>query len=165
MNRIAIFNPEHDMALANGDRHFIAPRNIREMGRDLAPLLEFVEGGDLLVWGWDNVIKSHLLRMGVAANLLPSDDALTALRQRSGRASAHHLLTAFLAVHSKGTYAGESILVHNLNYFSHNLGKISPNSLVAIFYKFLDFLKRSLWPVGRITHLYLMPRNIDQLLS
>ena len=115
MNRIAIFNPEHDLALANGDRHFIAPQNIREMGRDLASLLEFVKGDDLLVWGWDHVIKNHLLSMCVAANLLPSDDALTALRQRSGRASAHHLLTAFLAVHSMGTYAGESILVHNLD--------------------------------------------------
>ena len=115
MGRIAIFNPEHDMALANGDRHFIAPQNIREMGRDLAPLLDFVEGDDLLVWGWDYAIKSHLLRMGVAAERLPSDEALTTLRQRSGRASGHHLLAAFLSAHSMGTYAGESILVHDID--------------------------------------------------
>ena len=115
MGRIAIFNPEHDMALANGDRHFIAPQNIREMGRDLAPLLDFVEGDDLLMWGWDYAIKSHLLRMGVAAERLPSDEALTTLRQRSGRASGHHLLAAFLSAHSMGTYAGESILVHDID--------------------------------------------------
>jgi hypothetical protein len=114
MKRIAIFNPEHDMALANGDSHFIAPRNIREMGNDLAPLLEFVEGDNLLVWGWDYAIKNHLLRMGIAAERLPSDEALTTLRQRSGRASAHHLLTAFHAAHPTGSYAGESILVQNI---------------------------------------------------
>ena len=115
MNRIALFNPEHDMALANGDRHFIAPRNIREMGRDLAPLLELIEGDNLLVWGWDYAVKNYLLRMGVAANLLPSEKALTALRQRSGRASAHHLLTAFHAAHPTGPYVGESILVHDID--------------------------------------------------
>ena len=102
------------MALANGDRHFIAPRNIREMGRDLAPLLDFIEGDDLLVWGWDYAIKNHLLRLGVAAKLLPSDEAITALRQRSGRASAHHLLAAFHAAHPTGPYTGESILVHDI---------------------------------------------------
>ena len=115
MNRIAIFNPEHDMALANGDRHFIAPRNIREMGRDLAPLLELIEGNNLLVWGWDYAVKNDLFRMGIAANLLPTDEALTALRQRSGRASAHHLLAAFHAAHPIESYAGESILVHNID--------------------------------------------------
>ena len=114
MNPIKVFNPEHDMALANGDRHFIAPRNIREMSHDLSPLLAFVEGDDLLVWGWDHAIKSHLLRMGIDADLLPSDEALTALRQRSGRATAHHLLAAFRAAHPTDPYIGESTIVRNI---------------------------------------------------
>ena len=115
MNPIKVFNPEHDMALANGDRHFIAPRNIREMSHDLSPLLAFVEGDDLLVWGWDHAIKSHLLRMGIAADLLPSDKALTALRQRSGRATAHHMLAAFHSAHPTGPYIGESTIVRNID--------------------------------------------------
>ncbi len=110
-----VFNPEHDMALANGDKHFIAPRNIREMAHDLAPLLEFVEEDGVLVWGWDHAIKSQLLRMGVAAETLPTDGALTALRQCSERASAHRLLHAFHADHPDGPYIGESILAHSLN--------------------------------------------------
>ena len=110
-----VFNPEHDMALANGDKHFIAPRNIREMAHDLAPLLEFVEEDGVLVWGWDHAIKSQLLRMGVAAETLPTDGALTALRQCSERASAHRLLHAFHADHPDGPYIGESILAHSLD--------------------------------------------------
>ncbi len=115
MNSIKVFNPEHDMALANGDRHFIAPRNIREMACDLAPLLEFIEGDEILVWGWDHAIKARLLRMGIAEGELPTDAALTALRACSERQSAHHLLRAFHADHPEGPYIGESILAHSLD--------------------------------------------------
>ena len=115
MNRIAIFNPEHDMALANGDRHFIAPRNIREMARDLAPLLEIIPSDEVLVWGWDHAIKSQLLRMGIAAEALPTDAALTALRKCSERQSAHHLLRAFHTDHPNGPYMGESIIAHGID--------------------------------------------------
>ena len=115
MNNIKVFNPEHDMALANGDRHFIAPRNIREMARDLTPLLEVMDDEDIMVWGWDHAIKSHLLRMGIASDMLPTDEALTKLRTCSERQSAHHLLRAFHADHPDGPYTGESILAHNID--------------------------------------------------
>ena len=39
MKRFFFFNPEHDLALNNGDSHFIAPKNIREMANDLDPLI------------------------------------------------------------------------------------------------------------------------------
>ena len=114
MNSIKVFNPEHDMALANGDRHFIAPRNIREMACDLAPLMEFIEGDEILVWGWDHAIKTRLLRMGIAEERLPTDAALMVLRACSERQSAHQLLRAFHADHPEGPYIGESILAHAL---------------------------------------------------
>ena len=114
MNRFIAFNPEHDMALANGDRNFIAPKNIREMARDLAPLMDVMNGDDIMVWGWDYAIKSHLLRMGIAENQLPTDVALTALRKCSERQAAHHLLRAFHIDHPKGPYIGESTLARNI---------------------------------------------------
>ena len=115
MNSIKVFNPEHDMALANGDRHFIAPRNIREMACDLAPLMEFIEGDEILVWGWDYAIKTRLLRMGIAEERLPTDATLTALRACSERQSAHQLLRTFHADYPEGPYIGESILAHSLD--------------------------------------------------
>ena len=114
MNSIKVFNPEHDMALANGDRHFIAPRNIREMARDLAPLLDIVSGDGITVWGWDHAIKTNLRRMGIDAAMLPTDTALTALRTCSERKAAHHLLRAFHADHPHGPYTGESLIAHNI---------------------------------------------------
>ena len=115
MNPTKVFNPEHDMALSNGDRHFIAPQNIRDMARDLASLMDYVESEGPLVWGWDHAIKTRLLRMGVAEEELPTDAALTALRACSERQSAHHLLRTFHADHPEGPYIGESILAHSLD--------------------------------------------------
>ena len=115
MNRVTVFNPEHDLALANGDKHFIAPKNIREMAKDLTPLLEVMDDEDIMVWGWDHAIKSHLLRMGIASDMLPTDEALTKLRTCSERQSAHHLLRAFHADHPDGPYTGESILAHSID--------------------------------------------------
>ena len=115
MNRVTVFNPEHDLALANGDKHFIAPKNIREMAKDLTPLLEVMDDEDIMVWGWDHSIKSHLLRMGIASDMLPTDEALTKLRTCSERQSAHHLLRAFHADHPDGLYTGESILAHSID--------------------------------------------------
>ena len=112
MKHFRVFNPEHDMALANGDRHFIAPRNIREMARDLAPLLEIVDSDGIMVWGWDYAVKTQLLRMGVTEGELPTDGVLTALRVCSERQSAHRLLRAFHADHPDGpSLARASLLI------------------------------------------------------
>ena len=114
MNRVSLFNPEHDMALANGSRYFIAPKNIREMACDLAPLLDVIDGDGVLVWGWDSAVKRHLLGMGIAEESLPTDTALAALRRCSERRSAHHLLCAFHADHPDGPYAGTSIIARDM---------------------------------------------------
>ena len=113
MKRFAVFNPEHDLALSNGDKHFIAPRNIREMGHDLAPLMEFIEGDEILVWGWDHAIKEELRRRGIPTDSLPSDIALAALRTHSERKTAHQLLSDFRTTHTNNLYTGESnIILH-----------------------------------------------------
>ena len=114
MKQIKVFNPEHDLALANGNRHFIAPRNIREMACDLAPLLDVMDD-EFMVWGWDGAVKERLHRMGIADSLLPTDEALLALRACSERQSAHRLLQDFHADYPEGPYAGESIMAHDMD--------------------------------------------------
>ena len=49
-----IFNPEHDLALANNDNHFVAPHVARQMRSDLSylPVLWAEEGDIILV---DNI--------------------------------------------------------------------------------------------------------------
>ena len=122
MKPLFIFNPEHDLALANGDCHYIPPKNIREMAHDLSPLMELAlsptedENGSegkstLQPWGWDFAIVERFKKMGISAEELPSEAALTALCKRSERATAHHLLRVFREEHPDDAYVGESVLL------------------------------------------------------
>jgi len=117
MKRIDLFNPEHDLALANGDRHFIAPANIRAMAHDLALLMQEVRGlgdGRPFPWGWDSTVVERFKKMGVPSALLPSATSVGALRQRSERGTAHLLLDAFKQNHTDNIYIGESRMIRSV---------------------------------------------------
>lgn len=111
MKRFAVFNPEHDLALANGDVHYLAPHNIREMAHDLAPLMDYLEWDT--PWGWDAAIVSHLHKSGIPRKELPTDAMLAALRTRSERITAHHLLQQMLPLSEQLT--GESYVCRSLD--------------------------------------------------
>lgn len=130
MKRIYLFNPEHDLALANGDRHFIAPANIRAMAHDLALLIQEVHGPDdgrPFPWGWDSTVVERLKKMGVPTALLPSSTAVGALRQRSERGTAHLLLGAFKQDHTDDIYIGESRMmrsVEDIAFYAEQYGHV-----------------------------------------
>lgn len=111
MKRFAVFNPEHDLALANGDAHYLAPRNIREMAHDLAPLMDYLAWDT--PWGWDAAVVSHLHKSGIPRQELPTDTMLAALRTRSERITAHHLLQQMLPLSAHLT--GESYVCRSLD--------------------------------------------------
>lgn len=111
MKRFAVFNPEHDLALANGDAHYLAPRNIREMAHDLAPLMDYLAWDT--PWGWDAAVVSHLHKSGIPRQELPNDAMLAALRTRSERITAHHLLQQMLPLSVHLT--GESYVCRSLD--------------------------------------------------
>lgn len=86
-----IFNPEHDLCLANGDANFVPPRVALEFGKDCAGLTAWIEqspDGEIVPWGWDSALKNRLLREGVSPSLLPSDKELDAIRRLSHRRMA-----------------------------------------------------------------------------
>lgn len=111
MKRFAVFNPEHDLALANGDAHYLAPRNIREMAHDLAPLMDYLAWDT--PWGWDAAVVNYLHKSGIPRQELPTDAMLAALRTRSERITAHHLLQQMLPLSVHLT--GESYVCRSLN--------------------------------------------------
>jgi hypothetical protein len=111
MKRFSVFNPEHDLALANGDAHYLAPHNIREMANDLAPLMDYIEWDT--PWGWDAAIVSRLHKSGIPIQDLPTDAMLAALRTRSERITAHHLLQQMLPLSEHLT--GESYVCRSLD--------------------------------------------------
>lgn len=129
MKQILLFNPEHDLALANGDRHFIAPRNIREMAHDLADIMEAIlpssdsessfisplASAHPVPWGWDPAVVEQFKRMGITAQELPTDDALAALSRRSERITAHQILCNFRKAHTDNAFVGESIVARTFD--------------------------------------------------
>ncbi len=129
MKQILLFNPEHDLALANGDCHFIAPRNIREMAHDLADIMEAIlpssdsessfisplASAHPVPWGWDPAVVEQFKRMGITAQELPTDDALAALSRRSERITAHQILCNFRKAHTDNAFIGESLVARTFD--------------------------------------------------
>lgn len=133
MKQLLWFNPEHDLALANGDRHFIAPRNIREMAHDLADLMKVIlpvaDTDSSIIsgspstrpfpWGWDPSVVEQFKKMGIPAQELPTDEALAALSHRSERITAHQILSSFHKTHPGNIFIGESLIARSFEDISN----------------------------------------------
>ena len=117
-----IFNPEHDMCLADGSGSFIPPAAIVEFARKCRWIAGFMgdgqvqkwvdlpagkftgSEGDLPVeehngkitaivpWGWNRCLRERLFKEGVPAELLPDDAQLDFIRESSRRELALELL-------------------------------------------------------------------------
>ena len=123
----AIFNPQHDMCLADGSGSFIPPAAILEFARKCRWVERFMCGGEsggecgacedgglqaegeqgavtsIVPWGWNRSLKEALIKEGVPRELLPDDVQLDFIREASRRETALELLE-FL--HGEGEYAG-----------------------------------------------------------
>lgn len=124
-----IFNPENDMALADGKPGYTPPAQIRQMRMELAGLpywwaeegdqvwdsaspLQLNEGDVIRPWGWSPALKHQLRLAGVREEFLPSDEALARLRQRSHRQTAVQALADLSASGIEGL-AGHSAHCHS----------------------------------------------------
>lgn len=104
-----IFNPENDMALADGHPGYTPPAQIQQMRRELwwlpqwwAGEKDIVWNGEdnlslpddtrILPWGWSPALCHQLKQAGVQASLLPSVEKLEQIRQLSHRQTAVALL-------------------------------------------------------------------------
>lgn len=104
-----LFNPENDLALANGDANFVPPASARKMAEDLALLpCCWSEPEDYIMigkgnwkeialsacrpWGWSAASRQRFLKAGVNLDLLPSDTAIAHIRALSHRRTSIALL-------------------------------------------------------------------------
>lgn len=119
MSVLYVFNPEHDLALANGSPYFDAPLSAKQFATDCRMLLKWALGTDndiycssemlrtsdisstkaVVSWGWDKTVVNSLLKAGVAPSLLPSDHSLDII---------HHL-------------SNRKVAIDALDYLKHNL--------------------------------------------
>lgn len=132
MPRLYVFNPENDMALADGHPGYTPPARIQQMRRELWWLpqwwaeeddivwdgearLDLPDDTTILPWGWSPMLCHQLQKAGVKASLLPSPDELEHIRQLSHRQTAVSLLQE---LHDNlpldGHLAGRSVLCRSI---------------------------------------------------
>ena len=108
--KVLLFNPENDMALADGHSGYTPPKHIRQMRRDLWDLpalwakegdfvwdgetpLHLREGDEILPWGWSPALCHQLRLKGVEENFLPTAEELERRRSLSHRRTAVEALS------------------------------------------------------------------------
>ena len=98
-DQIYIFNPEHDLCIANGDENFVPPRSAVGFAKENIDLSEHLkrpnkQSRQIIPWGWNHSLKKRLISEGIDPTTLPSEDELQFIRTHSRREFA-------LEVHSR----------------------------------------------------------------
>lgn len=103
--KLYLFNPETDLALADGRENYLAPRSIRKMAEDLSSLprwyaeaeneyVVFDPESDTLLpeniteivpWGWNPALVRRLKSIGAPEQLMPGTEQLAHIRRLSHR--------------------------------------------------------------------------------
>ncbi len=111
MSLLAIFNPEHDLCLANGNANYVAPESARLMAAEKAPVMRAIYGDciavsaiwlaaamvgefeidKVVVWGWNATLKRQLVKYGIDEKLLPTDAEIDEIRRLSHRGYGYGL--------------------------------------------------------------------------
>ena len=119
--QLCIFNPEHDLCLAKGRAHYVPPRSAVDFARRDANIMQVLYLGahccsvydinssfithhssldEVVAWGWDAIVKHELLKRGVPAELLPSDEEINTIRELQHRTTVLPLQPDCYQVHS-----------------------------------------------------------------
>ena len=96
---IYIFNPEHDLCIANGDENFVPPRSAVEFAKENIEISEHLkrpnkQRRNIIPWGWNHSLKKRLINEGIEPTTMPSEEELQFIRTHSRREFA-------LDVHSR----------------------------------------------------------------
>ena len=88
--QIYIFNPEHDLCVANGDGNFVPPRSAIGFAKDNIVLSGYLRRPNkqlrqIIPWGWNHTLKKRLINEGIDPATLPSEDELQFIRTHSRR--------------------------------------------------------------------------------
>lgn len=117
--KLCVFNPEHDLCLAKGRWNYVPPRSAVDFARRDASLMSVLypdavctsvynfqfsilhsQLDEITAWGWDAVVKHELLKRGIPAALLPSDDEINTIRELQHRSTVLPLQEDCHEVHS-----------------------------------------------------------------
>lgn len=110
MSTLCIFNPEHDLALANGSKYFMPPKSAKQFSEQCHSIMNILHNGvtssistihlhdaektdKIVAWGWDAMLKQSLLHAGFSREIMPSDDWIGLIRKMQNRTAISELLT------------------------------------------------------------------------
>ena len=120
--QIYIFNPEHDLCIANGDENFVPPRSAVGFAKENIDLSECLKRPNrqrrqIIPWGWTHSLKKRLINEGVDPSTLPSEDQLQFIRTHSRREFA-------LDVHSRLSCRDSKVLGADYRIVATSVGEI-----------------------------------------
>ena len=74
--QIYIFNPEHDLCIANGDENFVPPRSAVGFAKENIDLSKYLvrpnkQHRHIIPWGWNHALKKRLINEGVDPTTIP----------------------------------------------------------------------------------------------
>ncbi len=120
--QIYIFNPEHDLCIANGDENFVPPRSAVGYAKENIDLSEHLkrpnkQRRNIIPWGWNHSLKKRLINEGVDPARLPSEEELQFIRTHSRREFA-------LDVHSRLNYADSQVIGSDYRIVAKSVSEI-----------------------------------------
>ena len=120
--QIYIFNPEHDLCIANGDENFVPPRSAVGFAKDNKDLSEHLrrpnrQRRQIIPWGWNHALKKRLINEGVDPAALPSEEELQFIRTHSRREFA-------LDVHSRLGCMDSQVIGPDYRIIATNINEI-----------------------------------------
>ena len=120
--QIYIFNPEHDLCIANGDENFVAPRSAMGFAKENIDLSEHLKRPNkqrrqIIPWGWNHSLKKRLINEGIDPASLPSEKELQFIRTHSRREFA-------LDVHSRLNCRDKQVIKPDYRMVATSVGEI-----------------------------------------
>ena len=120
--QIYIFNPEHDLCIANGDENFVPPRSAVGFAKENIDLSERLKRPNkqrrqIIPWGWNHALRKRLINEGIDPNSMPSEEELQFIRTHSRREFA-------LDVHSRINCGGPQVIGPDYRTVATSIGEI-----------------------------------------
>ena len=120
--QIYIFNPEHDLCIANGDENFVPPRSAVGFAKENIDLSKYLvrpnkQHRHIIPWGWNHALKKRLINEGVDPTTIPSEEELQFIRTHSRREFA-------LDVHSRLSCSDSQIIGTDYRIVATNINEI-----------------------------------------
>lgn len=128
-----LFNPEHDLCLANGDANYAPPESAMKFGKDCSRIMDIIVPACRRsrfatapsLWGWNLVARNRLLKAGRSTGELPTVAQIEKIRQLSHRRHAIAASQYISSAMQKGDFVAEELFdTESIERFVDSYGEV-----------------------------------------